>query len=288
MIPNTKYYDGISTGFGLSSISIPGTTMSAAYSYAVPVAVVPITFFSDGFEGSAWLTTPISGTSAEWSMVPSGTFPSISPHSGSKIARFNSYDADPGDQARLYLAAGLAIPASYDTIALSFWMYHDSQYINADSVQVQVSTNNGVNWTNLGAPINRYDGTDGWAKVIFDLSAYRGQSNVQIGFLGTGDYGNDIYLDDISVSGYNDSKALIGTANYYQSLTDAYAAASSGNTIKALGVAFIEDLLCGQPKNIILDGGYDIDFLTNTGYSVLNGKLTIRGGSLNLNRLIIR
>jgi hypothetical protein len=204
------------------------------------------------------------------------------------MARFNSYDSYYGEQARYYKATGIAIPATYDTIVLSFWMYHDIEYINADTVQVQVSTNNGVNWTNLGAPINRYDGTDGWAKINVDLSAYRGQSNVQIAFLGTSDWGNDIYLDDIAVGGYNVSKALIGTTNFYQSLTDAYAAASSGNTIKARGVDFVEDLLCGQPKNIILDGGYDSAFLTNAGYSVLHGNLTVRGGSLIVNRLVIR
>jgi hypothetical protein len=284
--PSTKYYAGTSPGFGLSLISLSGTTMLAVYSTSPP-----ITFFNDGFEGSGWLTAQVGGgTSASWTIVNIGTHPSVTPHGGSSIARFNSFDAIIGDQARLYTAAGIAIPASYDAVVLRFWMNHDtSNPANGgqDRVQVQVSTN-GSTWANLGSAIARYNGTTGWAVVDVDLSAYRGQPNVQIGFLGTSGHGNDIYLDDIAVGGYYADKALIGSTNYYLSLTDAYAAASSGSTIKTRGIEFAEDLLCGQSKGIILDGGYDSAYLNYTGYTVLRGKLTVQSGSITVNRLIIR
>jgi hypothetical protein len=285
--PNTKYYSGTSTNFGLSSISTPGTTMSALYSYSTPT--VPVTIFSDGFEATGWNYTQVTGVSASWYYYSSSEYPSgITPRSGSYMAGFNSYTASAGDQALLSSAAGIAIPASYDTVAISFWMYHDTEYTNSDSVQVQISTNSGSTWANLGSPVYRYDGTNGWAKVALDLSSYKGQSNILIGFLGTSAWGNDIYIDDLTIGGYFTNKALIGTTNYYQSLTDAYAGASSGNIIKARSVDFVEDLLCSQSKNITLDGGYDSGYLNHTGYSVLRGKLTVRGGSVTMSRLIIR
>jgi M6 family metalloprotease-like protein len=282
--PNSRYYGGTTSFFGLSSISVPGQTMSAVCSFVYPQ--FPSTFYSDGFEGSGWSTAAVSG-SASWSMGNSGTHPSVTPHNGSQLAIFNSFTASSWSQARLYQVTGIAVPAIYDSVALSFWMYHDTVY-SVDQIQVQVSTD-GSSWNNLGDPMMRYDGTTGWSKSTLDLSAYKGQSDVRIGFLGTTSYsGNDIHLDDIAVSGYFANKALIDTTNYYMSLTGAYAAASTGNTIKARGVEFDEDLLCSQSKDIVLEAGYDSGYSVNSGYTVINGTLTIQSGSLTIENLNIR
>ena len=78
-------------------------------------------------------------------------------------------------------------------------MYHDTGYSTyADKVQAQVSTN-GTAWTNAGTAVARYNGTTGWAQVTIDLSAYKGQT-VYLGFLGISAYGNDEYLDDVTVT----------------------------------------------------------------------------------------
>jgi hypothetical protein len=81
-------------------------------------------------------------------------------------------------------------------------MYHDIQYSNADQLQVQVSTDGGSSWNNVGSVINRYDATTGWTKYTIDLTAYHGQT-VLLGFLGISAYGNDIYIDDVLVIGTN-------------------------------------------------------------------------------------
>ena len=88
--------------------------------------------------------------------------------------------------------------STYTTVTWTFWMYHDTGYTtNADKVQPQVSTN-GTTWTSVGSAINRYDGSTGWKQHTVSLTTYKG-STVQLGFLATSAYGNNIYLDDALV-----------------------------------------------------------------------------------------
>jgi M6 family metalloprotease-like protein len=279
--PNSRYYSGIYSYFGLSSISVPGQTMSAKYSHGVPFYLL-----KDGFEGSGWSSAQVAG-SASWTIAGRGTNPAVSPHSGSELAIFNSHSASSGSQARLYTSTGIAFPANYDSVFLDFWMFHDSANSAQDQVQVQVSTD-GSSWSDAGVPLKRYDGSTGWHQSVLDLSTFKGDSNVRIGFLGTSEGGNDIHLDDVTVSGYYFNKARVGSTDYYMTLTGAYAEASSGTTIKARGIEFDEDLLCSQSKDIVLEGGYDSVYMNMTGYSVLYGILTIQSGSVAVKNLIIQ
>jgi uncharacterized repeat protein (TIGR01451 family) len=164
--------------------------------------------FNEGFEGATfpptgWGQTPIIGT-FNWDQVTTGTYPTISPHGGSAMARWNSYSISAGNQTRLWTATfylgGVIAPA------LQFYMSHDSGYSTPpyDRVTVQISTNGGTIWIDLGT-IDRYDATCTiacWKLHSFDLSSYIGQT-VQIGFLAISQYGNNIFLDDVGViAGY--------------------------------------------------------------------------------------
>ncbi|MGC8723132.1 MAG: protease pro-enzyme activation domain-containing protein [Acidobacteriota bacterium] len=171
----------------------------AGVNFTATKSAGPTTLFSDGFENGGWSTAQVSGTQGAWTMVSSGTYPSASPHSGSKMADFNSWTSASGSKTRLYRASGFAVASTYSTVTLTFWMYHDTQYSSYnDQIQVQVSTN-GTSWTNVGSPISRYNGTTGWAQSTLDLSAYKGQT-VYLAFLGISGYGNDEYLDDVRVT----------------------------------------------------------------------------------------
>lgn len=159
-----------------------------------------VTLFTDGFESAGWSFANVSGTTGYWTLAASGTHPSASPHGGSKLAAFNSYTAAAGVQKRMYRTTGFAVASSYSTVSLRFWMYHDTGYsTNADKVQAQVSTN-GTTWTNVGTAISRYSATAGWTQATIDLSAYKGQT-VYLAFVGISAYGNDVYLDDVTVTG---------------------------------------------------------------------------------------
>jgi hypothetical protein len=159
----------------------------------------PTTLFSNGFESSSgWTTAQVSGTGGAWTFVTSGTLPTASPHGGSYLVQFNSYDAASGSQTRIYRTTGFAIPSTAAAATLTFWMYHDTGYSTyADKVQVQVST--GSTWANVGTAINRYDGSTGWKQHTIDLSAYKG-TTVQLGFLGISAFGNNEFIDDVTVT----------------------------------------------------------------------------------------
>jgi hypothetical protein len=160
----------------------------------------PTTLFSNGFEtaGSGWATAQVSGTGGAWTFLTSGTLPTTTPHGGSYLAKFNSYDASSGSQTRVYRTTGFAIPSTATTATLKFWMYHDTGYTtSADRVQLQVST--GATWTNTGTAVNRYDGTTGWKQHTIDLTAYKG-TTIQLGFLGISAFGNNVFIDDVTVT----------------------------------------------------------------------------------------
>ena len=177
----------------IGSANVTGITFTASCGGGA------VTLFTDGFESAGWSFANVSGTTGYWTLGASGTHPSASVHGGSKLAAFNSYTAASGVQKRMYRATGFAVASSYTTVTLKFWMYHDTGYSTAaDKVQAQVSTN-GTTWTNVGSAISRYSATTGWAQATVDLSAYKGQT-VYLAFVGISGYGNDCYLDDVTVT----------------------------------------------------------------------------------------
>ncbi len=182
---------------------------NAAANLADAAASPEIALLSDGFESSAWSSQPIAGT-GNWSIVASGALPAASPHGGGKLADFNSYYSGSGSQARLFTVTSIAVPAAYAKITLRYWMYHDPGYpYSNDRVQVQVSTD-GASWTNAGPATSRYLTATGWTQITVDLSAYSGQPGLRLAFLGISEYGNDVYIDDVSLSaqGTLDSKII--------------------------------------------------------------------------------
>lgn len=187
------------------TLTIHATSFAAnavgAYTVTIAVAGGAVVLFNNGFEVSTdWNATTVSGTSGAWYPVTASTDPDTMPHGGSKFEIFNSHDADVGDSARLYRATGFAVASSYTTVTLKFWMYHDNGYSTEnDRIQVQVSTNNGTDWVNVGLPIARYATTNGWTQTTINLSAYKGKT-VNLGFLGIADYGNDMAIDDVTVT----------------------------------------------------------------------------------------
>jgi hypothetical protein len=77
-------------------------------------------------------------------------------------------------------------------------MYHDTGYsTSADKVQAQVAVSGA--WASVGTAVARYTGATGWAQATVDLSAYKGKT-IQLGFLGISAYGNDEYLDDVTIT----------------------------------------------------------------------------------------
>ncbi len=181
-----------------TSVTINGANQSGV-NFTATASSGATTLFSNGFESSTgWSQTDTSGTAGTWSIVTSGTYPTCSPHGPTHMAKFNSYDASSGSATRCYQTSGFAIASSYTSVTLTFWMYHDTGYSTyADRIQPQVSTN-GSTWTSVGTAINRYDGSTGWKQHTISITTYKG-STVYLGFLATSAYGNNMYIDDVSV-----------------------------------------------------------------------------------------
>jgi hypothetical protein len=180
-------------------IGIPGTSLltenfDAVTPPALPTGWAKVIVTNLGnpasYDAPNWATN--AGTSTP---VGGGT------HSAPNLAYFNSYDVKNGDSARLYNTSGLDL-SGLTTAEVSFWMYHEPEWINDDTVQVQVSTDGGTIWNDVGLPAHRDDGTTQWTKHIVNIDAYTGagMTNVRVGVLGISDYGNDMHIDDISVS----------------------------------------------------------------------------------------
>ncbi|HOU13898.1 MAG TPA: S8 family serine peptidase [Anaerolineae bacterium] len=164
------------------------------------------TFVEENFDAltppalGGWATVIVSGANPAWATREGTRYPSGQPaHTAPNLVFFNSYSVVSGGSARLYRTQGInmtTLPAHW----LTWWMYHDRGYSTLnDRVQVQVSTDGGTSWVNVGAAVPRYDGSTGWKLHQLDLSAYNTQTDLRVGFLGISAYGNDIHLDDIFI-----------------------------------------------------------------------------------------
>jgi len=85
-------------------------------------------------------------------------------------------------------------------------------------------------------------------------------------------------------SGY----AGLGNPKYYGLLQPAYNDATGGAVIQAKGVSIADNLIINQAKTVTIKGGFDPDFTSQGGCTVLQGSLTISQGSLVIDHFAIR
>ena len=74
----------------------------------------------------------------------------------------------------------------------------------------------------------------------------------------------------------------------YGTLNSAYLAAGDGATLMARDLIFVEDLLLNRGINVVLQGGYAAGFGSHTGYTTLQGVLTIGTDRVVLDNLKIK
>jgi len=139
------------------------------------------------------------GSKNNWATRRFGWHPyGVLPHSGSNMAYFDSASWEIGG-ARLILDGPLDLQG-YQNITLSIWVYHDNQRETFDLINLQVSTDGGENWQFVGDEILRYSTVVGWKEERIDLSPFAGSPALLIGIRGLSYFGNDIHVDDISVT----------------------------------------------------------------------------------------
>ncbi len=82
-------------------------------------------------------------------------------------------------------------------------------------------------------------------------------------------------------------RARIG-ATSYGTLNSAYAVVAGGQVIEIKALTFVENLLLNRGLNITLRGGYADNYSGQTGYTTLDGTLTISSGTIVLDRIVVK
>ena len=175
---------------------------------------------NESFDGTTFPPTgwTQSSTSAlTWARLTATAHPAgIAPHSGAGLAQCNSWTVNGGTSTLFTpVVSFTASPAYY----VSFWMYRDAGYLTtADKVDVRVNTTASTTGATTIGTINRAIGlapvvaAAGWYKYEFSIpGTFNGATNYVM-FSGTSAYGNDIYIDDVTVAALTTpGVAVIGT-----------------------------------------------------------------------------
>ena len=191
--------------------------------------------WTEGFEGeefppAGWTMEVVSGTDSDnyWKAATNDSYvhPDYDVYEGDVMAWYECYWISSGNSARLYTPP--LDFSGYQNCQLKFYMHHSDSYSwYTDNLTVQVSTD-GVNWEDLETFYQYDPANPGWVEHIIDLSGYDGEDEVYIGFLGTSDYGGDICIDSIEITGETGAPPAEWTELYnpeppYESLDMAFA-----------------------------------------------------------------
>ena len=167
--------------------------------------------YVESFDGTAfapigWKNTKTEGTGVPgvWDRVTSGSSPTTSPKSGPAMARFNSYSFAAGTKAEL-ITPPINLPAG--NFRVSFWMNRDAGFpTSADKVNVYFNTANNLTNATLLGTVHRSMSlepvalTAGWYAYSYYLPENATGNGRYIILEAVSAYGNDIYIDDFSIS----------------------------------------------------------------------------------------
>jgi hypothetical protein len=177
----------------------------------IPARVSSQVVYTESFDGTTfvpagWTNLLISGSNS-WSRVTSGTNPAQLPQSGAGEAKFDSYDYSGG--VRALITPPFSLQNNTSGASVSFWMYRDNGY-NTDPDKIDVYYNSAANLTgatSLGT-IHRAIGltptvtANGWYQYSFSIPNTFTSSTSYLILQATSAYGNNIFIDDVSWTGY--------------------------------------------------------------------------------------
>ncbi len=170
-----------------------------------PDASAQVTVEHQDFNASiGWSETSYDGNNndaqtADWSVESSGSNPSCSPHEGSRMARFNSYYADTGDESRIRSDSRDLTGA--EVAEARFWMYRDGgDSGHNDFVRFQLSTDGGDSYFTMRLFYRYTAGAAGWEEKVIPLGYYTTESNVRFALRAECRGGNNIFVDDLLVT----------------------------------------------------------------------------------------
>lgn len=198
---------------GTYTVSLTATNANGSSTSSVVIAVLPAQNLpiAEGFENTTflpvnWVPKNINNDIVYWDRSNVG-------RNSSWSARFNNYSLDAkGAQDEMWVPKTSFV--GLQNCTLRFDVAHarySSAYI--DSLEVLISTDCGSTWTSVymkggtvlaTTPDNTSSFTptnSQWRNESINLNTYVGQANVIIAFRNRGHYGNNIYIDNVNISG---------------------------------------------------------------------------------------
>jgi|GEM_PF-6660203 len=191
--------------------------------------------WSESFDGTTFapigwenFRTAGTGNPGTWNRVTAGTLPTCTTHSGAGMARYNSYSYATGTRGEL-VTPPLNV-GDGDTYKLKFWMFRDSGYPAKTQEVVNVYVNTeplSAGGTLLGTISRYYDlppvepTANQWYEYIFTFTGT--EADKYVIFEAVSEYGNNMFIDDVSVQLIDPPAAPIPTypANYATGLPQA-------------------------------------------------------------------
>lgn len=152
-----------------------------------------------------WTVTQLAGNSTNpgWLRVTQGDYPLCSTYSGAGMAKFSSFHFLSGNSyAMTSPSFNLNGSSGY---RVNFYMHRDSGYPTAaDKIEVFITNSPTTNGTLIGTvhrstSLTPAVSSDGWYQYQFNVPAStNGISYLR--FVGTGDYGHNTFIDEVSVN----------------------------------------------------------------------------------------
>ncbi len=132
-----------------------------------------------------------------WTRETVGTSPACTPYEGAAMAKFNSFNAQSGNQV-MFISPRIATGAA-NAVGLSFAFYGDPGYPTlGDSILIDITTDDGATWTRGVAGWWRYAAVAEWRTVSANLGGF-GNDTIRVALRGKSAYGNNMFVDQVSI-----------------------------------------------------------------------------------------
>lgn len=206
-----------------------------------------------------------------------------SPTTGSKLSGWTGCDMVNSNQCTVSMATSRSVTASFDLLPT----YQLSVTVSGGSLSAVTSNPAGINCASGSSCSASF--TDQTPVTLIPVTS-NGESFS--GWSGdcSGTANCNLTMDSAKSATATFSmqdNVRIGSISY-RTLNSAYSAATEGSVVQARDLEFIESLLLNGGFSVRLYGGYAAGFSTQTGYTTIDGTVTIGSGIVTLDRIVVK
>ena len=138
--------------------------------------------------------TSTNSSSYQWNVVTTGTAPDCTPHGGSNMLKYQSFNASEGSTSTM-------ISPAFDfsqNMMMSFWMYRTTLYASDTDVLVYINNLPTEENATLLTTVTLHSTTTGWEEqeIIFPTEL---SGTHYVILKAVSDYGGNMYVDDLTI-----------------------------------------------------------------------------------------